>query len=101
LSGGLIVVRERDVEKYLREKVKAAGGRAYKWESPGNNGVPDRIILFPGNITVFVELKAPGRKPTALQKAQHAKIQATGHTVLIIDSKQSADEFIQRYRGVD
>lgn len=94
-------MRESSVESHLRKQVKDAGGRAFKWVSPGNNGVPDRIVLFPGSVTIFVELKAPGKKPTALQKAQHAKIQATGHTVLVIDSKQSVDEFIQRYRGVD
>lgn len=90
-------MREQDVEKYLREKVRQAGGRAYKWVSPGNSGVPDRIVLLPGNRTVFVELKAPGRKPTPLQRAQAAKIETTGHTVLVIDSKDGVDQFIQDY----
>jgi hypothetical protein len=93
-------MRERDVEQYLREQVKNAGGRAYKWVSPGNAGVPDRIVLFPGDVTVFVEVKAQGEKPTKLQLAQGNKIRRTGHTVLVIDSKQGVDEFIQQYRGV-
>lgn len=90
-------MREQDVEKYLRDRVRQVGGRAYKWVSPGNSGVPDRIVLLPGDRTVFVELKAPGRKPTPLQKAQAAKIQATGHAVLVIDSKNGVDQFIKDY----
>ena len=40
-------MRERDIEKILTEEVKREGGRAYKWTSPGNAGVPDRIVIFP------------------------------------------------------
>ncbi len=39
-------MRERDIEKILTEEVKREGGRAYKWTSPGNAGVPDRIVIF-------------------------------------------------------
>lgn len=90
-------VRERNIEEYLREQVKAAGGRAYKWVSPGNAGVPDRIVLFPEGRTLFVELKAPGRKQTPVQLAQERKITTLGHTVLVIDSKEGVDDFIRKY----
>ena len=50
-------MREKDVEKLLTEEVKHLGGRAYKWTSPGNAGVPDRIVIFPGRQPMFVELK--------------------------------------------
>ncbi|MFR1871644.1 MAG: VRR-NUC domain-containing protein, partial [Coprococcus sp.] len=32
---------EKEIEKLLVQEVKKLGGRAYKWVSPGNNGVPD------------------------------------------------------------
>lgn len=32
---------ERDIEKVLVREVRKLGGRAYKWVSPGNDGVPD------------------------------------------------------------
>ena len=50
-------MREKDIEKILVEQVRKLGGRAYKWVSPGNDGVPDRIVIFPGRQPVFVELK--------------------------------------------
>ena len=90
-------MRERDIEKYLREQVRKVGGRAYKWESPGNAGVPDRIVIFPGNQIIFVELKAPGKKPTKLQISQHRKLAELDCTVLVIDSKEGVDDFINSY----
>lgn len=89
-------MRERDIEKYLREQVKKIGGRAYKFESPGHAGVPDRLVLLPGGRSAFIELKAPGKKPTPLQVAQGKKIASLGFTVLVIDSKQGVDEFIEK-----
>jgi hypothetical protein len=89
-------MRERDIETYLRDRVKKAGGKAYKFESPGNDGVPDRLVLFPGNRIYFIELKAPGKKPRPLQVKQMRDISAFGCDVRVIDSKAGVDEFIAR-----
>lgn len=88
-------MRERDIETHLRKQVKAAGGIAYKWTSPGNAGVPDRIVVLPGGRVHFVELKAPGQKPTPLQLAQHRKLDTLGCIVWVIDSKEGVDAFLQ------
>lgn len=88
-------VSEKTIETYLREEVKKLNGRAYKWESPGNAGVPDRIVLLPTGKVYFVELKAPGKKPTPLQIAQHRKLEMLGHNVYVLDSKEAVDEFIK------
>ncbi|WP_054939050.1 VRR-NUC domain-containing protein [Paenibacillus ihuae] len=92
-------MRERDIETYLRKQVKAAGGLAYKWTSPGNAGVPDRIVVLPFNRVHFVELKAPGQKPTPLQLAQHRELTARGCSVWVIDSKEGVDAFLQEARS--
>jgi hypothetical protein len=94
-------VRERDIEQYLREQVKKVKGKAFKWVSPGNAGVPDRVILFPGGKVVFAETKAPGKKLTPLQENQIRKIKEMGFSVVVIDSKQGVDEFIRQYSGVE
>ena len=93
-------MRERDIENYLREQVKQIGGRAYKFEAPGNAGEPDRLVLLPDGLVFFVELKAPGKKPTALQLSQHRKLEKLGHHVLVIDSKEMVDSFIARCAAV-
>lgn len=87
-------MREKEIETYLRDQVKALGGKAYKFVSPGNAGVPDRLVLLPSGKIAFVELKATGKKATALQEAQHRKIRNLGFGVFVIDCKTEVDKFI-------
>lgn len=47
---------ERSIEAGLREQVIKHGGMFLKFTSPGQVGVPDRIILDHGRV-IFVELK--------------------------------------------
>ena len=96
-------ILEKDIESYLREEVKKVGGNAYKFNSPENAGVPDRIVLLPRSRIVFIELKAPGAVPRPLQKVQISKIKKFGFPVLVIDSKEKVDLFIQntKYWNMD
>lgn len=91
-------MRERDIEKYLRDQVKVIGGRAYKWVSPGNQGVPDRLVFLPGGRVIPIELKAPGETPTAQQLHQHRILQGLGQEVLVIDSMAGVENFIAEAR---
>ena len=61
-------MREKEVEQKLVKAVKLAGGFCLKFTSPGFDGVPDRLVLLPRGRIAFIELKAPGKKPRALQK---------------------------------
>jgi len=90
---------EKDIESYLREKIKEIGGKAYKWVSPGNAGVPDRLICINGTI-IPVELKAPGKKPTELQLKKHAELRKLGIEVRVIDTKKKVDEFLKHCEGL-
>lgn len=91
--------REKNIEAYLREQVKAIGGKAYKFVSPGNAGVPDRVVCLPGGRAFFVELKAPGKRPTPLQVAQMNKLAGLGFSVWVIDSRPEVDRFIKFCEG--
>jgi len=90
---------ERVIEAYLTKKIKELNGRAYKWNSPGNVGVPDRIVMLPEARLAFVELKATGKKPTAMQEVQHRRIRDLGFQVFVLDSKTAVDEFLQVIGG--
>lgn len=88
-------MKETDIEAYLRDKVKAIGGKAFKFVSPGNRGVPDRHICLPGGICVYVETKAPGKKSTPQQLKQQRFLVGLGFKVFSdIDSKQKVDDVI-------
>ena len=84
---------ERDIEKALVKRVKALGGMAEKFTSPSRRSVPDRIVTMPDGQIIFVELKAPGKKPTEAQERDHAKRRAMGCDVRVIDNKGDADAF--------
>lgn len=89
-------MRESEIEKYLVSAVKRTGGIAVKNAVTYFAGFPDRTILFDGGKCVFVELKAPGKKPTALQRKRQDALRALGFRVYVIDSKQDVDRFIGR-----
>lgn len=77
-------ILEKDIEKRLVREVKKLGGLCLKWVSPGNSGVPDRIVLMPGGKAIFVELKRPGGREGALQRYWKATLEALGfgcHTI--------------------
>lgn len=92
-------MQEKDIEKYFVRRVKETGGKTYKFVSPGNNGVPDRMVCLPGGRAVFVELKSPGKAPRPTQIHQIGILRKFGFRVEIVDSKESADEFIESLRG--
>ncbi|MEN3259069.1 VRR-NUC domain-containing protein [Sodalis endosymbiont of Spalangia cameroni] len=80
-------LREKAIEQQLIRAVKAAGGIAYKFVSPGRLGVPDRLVVLPGGRVLFVECKAPGQKARSSQRREHDRLRALGCEVMILDSK--------------
>ena len=86
---------EKEIENYLIRKIKNKKGVAYKFTSPGNSGVPDRLCLLPNGKIFFVELKSPGKKPRALQVNQITKIMSLGQRVYVVDSKEKVDEVLE------
>lgn len=85
---------EKNIEKKLRDEVNKIHGIAYKFTSPGNSGVPDRLVLLPNRRIYFVELKRPGKEPSKLQRMQIARIKALGFDVRVIDTMQKVEDFI-------
>lgn len=64
---------EAKLEEWCRGAATKAGGYLLKWVSPGNKGVPDRILLMPGYV-VFIEFKAPKKNLDPLQAVWRARI---------------------------
>lgn len=87
---------EKDTEAFLRDEVKARGGRSYKWVSPGCAGVPDRIVILPNGRIFFVELKSEGKTSSAQQRKRQAELRALGCTIYAdIDTKAKVREVIE------
>ena len=75
---------EKDIERFLVNGVKKLGGVAYKFVSPGNAGVPDRLIVMPGGRVYFVELKTDAGYATVLQKRQMNRLLRLGCNVNLV-----------------
>lgn len=88
------MMRESTLERRLVREVERIGGRAPKWVSPGNRGVPDRIVMLPNGRTVYVEMKAPGKQLDPLQVRWAKILKRMGHRVYKIDSDEGIDKFI-------
>ena len=89
-----IRMKERDVEVLLREGVKQLGGRAYKWVSPGNAGVPDRIVILPGGKVIFVELKQENGRLTRLQKVQQQTLRGMGAAAVTLRGAEDVKMYL-------
>lgn len=93
--------RERDIEHKFVKQVKSYGGLAIKFKSPGHSGVPDRIVFCPDGRIRFVEIKAPGKKMTPLQRSWAAKIEKlTGSPVPVVDSEEKIRAWVSAYLGM-
>lgn len=85
---------EKDIEKFLNDNIKKLGGRSYKFVSPGNSGVPDRIIFLPGGRIYFAELKTKTGRPSALQKLQRRRFKELGHEVYLLYGLEDVKVFL-------
>lgn len=85
---------EKEIEVKLRRMVQQHGGMCLKWVCPGWSGVPDRIILLPGGLAIFVELKRPtGGRLSTLQKWWGNKLNRLDFPYWVIWNEEHLQEF--------
>lgn len=91
--------KESKIEAWLNEQVRKIGGKSYKFVSPGNPGVPDRIYLLPGGKIYFVELKRIIGKLSNVQVWQREQFQFMGTDVRIIYGMEQAKELVKEFKN--
>lgn len=90
------MAEESNLERNLVAWCKTQGILTYKFVSPGAKGVPDRIFIVDG-WTIFMELKAPGKKPTKLQMRELERIEAHGAAACWADTLELAQYNLRCY----
>ena len=90
---------EKDIESFLVRKVREMGGTAYKFVSPGNTGVPDRMVVLPGGKIIFVELKSETGRLSALQKRQVERLKKLDCDVGVLYGIEQVKEFLKEVRA--
>ena len=74
------MVLENTIEKHADEKARALGGFTVKLVPDGRRGIPDRLVVLPGGVILFLELKRPrGGVVDTLQRYWHNNIRKLGH----------------------
>lgn len=85
---------EKTLERSLVEKIRQRGGICLKLQGNMYAGMPDRLILLPGGLAIFVELKSEGIKPSKLQLIRHEELRALGFMVFVIDTQEKLTQFL-------
>lgn len=88
-------MRESQIERFLVRKVKENGGLCYKFVSPGNPGVPDRIVITPNGKTIYVELKTEIGRLAKVQKWQRSEMEKRGADVRVLYGLDDVKEFLR------
>ena len=114
-------MKESEIEAYLVKRVKEMGGEVRKVKWIGRRGAPDRLVMLPARrppppdfrrfsdrdsvgtfpdtrlrpaASIWVELKAPGKKPEPHQAREHERMRAMGQRVTVIDSLEKVEELL-------
>ena len=77
-------MKEKQIESKVVKKAKELGFLTYKFSSPSNRGVPDRIFISPHGEVFFIEFKSAKGKLSQLQKKIIKDIQLYNIQVFIV-----------------
>lgn len=86
---------EKEIERRLVREVRRRGGLCYKFTSPGNPGVPDRIVILPTGEVIFVELKTEIGRLSNLQKWQREEMIKRGADVRVLKGWEKVKTFLE------
>lgn len=91
-------MRESQIEKHLKREVEKMGGLCLKFVSPGNKGVPDRIVILPNGQTIYVELKNETGRLSALQVRMQTVLKNLNCRTYVLTSIQEVDKLVTELR---
>jgi hypothetical protein len=87
-------MRESQLEAKGRRYAQDRGVLFLKFICPGTRGAPDRIVIGPTGITIYVELKRPGQKPRPIQLYFAKMFEARSLSVYSTDNLETLKKLI-------
>ena len=88
-------MRESEIEAYLVWVVALLGGLTFKFKSPSQRGVADRIVCLPDGSVWFIELKAPKGRLSELQKLFATDMERMKQRYACLWSKEMIDQWVK------
>jgi hypothetical protein len=86
---------EIQIENKMVRMVRDRGGLCYKFTSPGNPGVPDRIVITPDGRTIYVELKTSVGRLAEIQRWQIEEMRKRGADVRVLHGWPAVKNFVE------
>jgi hypothetical protein len=86
-------MRESEIERYFVWAVERMGGRSFKFHSPNQRGVSDRIACLPDGSTWFVELKTKGGRLSDLQRLFAREMERLNQNYACLWTTEGIDEW--------
>jgi len=77
---------EKQIEHRVCDHAKSKGWLTYKFTSPARSAVPDRLMISPKGVCIFIEFKREGQKPTDAQAREHERLRKQGVQVFVVDT---------------
>lgn len=93
-------MQEKKIEQRLVKEVKCAGGKCWKFVSPGTDGVPDRIVLLYKGKVGFVEVKQKGKKLRPIQEKRKKELELLGFKVFVLDDTEDIGGVIDEIQSI-
>lgn len=90
---------EKQIESKVVKKAKELGFLTYKFSSPSNRGVPDRIFISPHGEVFFIEFKSAKGKVTKLQEKTIKDIEHYNVEVFVVDHFEIGLEILALKNG--
>lgn len=91
---------EKDIESRVCGYARTFGVLTRKYTSPAHRSVPDRLFLFPGGLTVFIEFKQKGKQLTKPQHRECRKLIDLGHKVYLVDNVDGGKQLVDKILDV-
>ena len=86
---------EKRLEAKIVKKAKELGYLTYKFTSPSNRGVPDRMFINPYGYVFFMEFKSEKGILSSLQKKIKKDIESCGIDVFIVSDIEWGIEILK------
>jgi len=87
---------EKKIERRVCHYARSKGFLTPKINVVGETGWPDRLLIDPDGWCVWVEFKAPGKKPDAIQTYRIEQLTSRRIPVFVIDDEEYGIELINR-----
>lgn len=88
---------EKHLEKKITDKAKKLGFLSYKFVSPNQKGVPDRIFISKTGKVFFIEFKSTKGKLSKLQVKKILELTANKADVFVVNSEELGLEILTKF----